>query len=208
MLKENETLNELEALLCFWKHVDSQEGFSERVLRKFFVLNYTPNGMWTYLTSVWFLANRDAEGNLDDEELYKFLDKITAFIFAYAIERPGVNALRTPVYPEMINIVNHRPVEFRNHRFDREGITDRFRTYIFANGRPVTKSILTWWAYTDKSQPLLYLDTTLEIEHIYAKKRNDVNPLSDQSNLEALRNKALLEKRVNIRAADYRFHDK
>lgn len=169
MLKENETLNELEALLCFWKHVDSQEGFSERVLRKFFVLNYAPNGMWTYLTSVWFLANRDAEGNLDDEELYKFLDKITAFIFAYAIERPGVNALRTPVYPEMINIVNHRPVEFRNHRFDREGITDRFRTYIFANGRPVTKSILTWWAYTDKSQPLLYLDTTLEIEHIYAK---------------------------------------
>ena len=101
MLKENETLNELEALLCFWKHVDSQEGFSERVLRKFFVLNYAPNGMWTYLTSVWFLANRDAEGNLDDEELYKFLDKITAFIFAYAIERPGVNALRTPVYPEM-----------------------------------------------------------------------------------------------------------
>ncbi|MBS6401814.1 MAG: hypothetical protein KH396_07800, partial [Atopobiaceae bacterium] len=39
--------------------------FSDRVLRRLFVLNYAPNDMWTYLVSVWFLSNRDAKGNLD-----------------------------------------------------------------------------------------------------------------------------------------------
>ena len=32
--------------------------------------------------------------------------------------------------------------------------------------------------------------------------------MKNQSNLEALGNKAILEKRVNIRASDYRFEDK
>lgn len=57
-------------------------------------------------------------------------------------------------------------------------------------------------------QPLMDLDTTLKIEHIYARKRNEVHPLVDRSNLEALGNKAMLEKRVNIRAADYQLADK
>lgn len=208
MLKEDATLEELEALLGFWEKIDSQEGFSERALRRLFVLNYAPNGMWTYLLSVWFLANRNENDELNDDALYKFLNKITAFIFAYAIERPGVNALRTPVYPEMINIVESRPVEFPNHHFDRSSIAERFRAYVFTNGRPVTKSILTWWAYSNSNQPLMDLDTTLEIEHIYAKKRNEVAPLKNRANLEALGNKTLLEKRVNIRAADYKFSDK
>lgn len=208
MLKEDGTLDDLEALLSFWRHVDAQEGFSERVLRRFFVLNYAPNGMWTYLVSVWFLANCDSEGHLDDDKLYVFLNKITAFIFAYAIERPGVNALRSPVYPEMVNIVEGRPVEFPNYHFDRAGITERIRAYVFTNGRPVTKSMLTWWAYSDSDQPLMGLDMTLEIEHIYAKKRFEFAPLAKRTNLEALGNKALLEKRVNIRAADYKFQDK
>ena len=48
----------------------------------------------------------------------------------------------------------------------------------------------------------------LEIEHIYAKKRNKFEPLEESENLELLGNKSLLEKRINIRAADYRFADK
>lgn len=119
-----------------------------------------------------------------------------------------MNALRSPVYPEMINIVEHRPVSFSNHRFERADITGRFQSYVFTNGRPVTKSMLAWWAFNDPDQPLIDNDTTLEIEHIYARKRNEVEPLAKRSNLEALGNKAILEKRVNIRAADYRFSDK
>ena len=84
-----------------------------------------------------------------------------------------------------------------------------FNTFRFYNGRPVTKSILTWWAYLDPKQELLPLDTAIEIEHIYAKKRNEMeHSLTNENNLEKLGNKAILEKRINIRASDYRFKDK
>lgn len=208
ILKEEGTLADLEALLAFWQAVDAQQGFSDRVLRRLFVLNYAPNGMWTYLVSVWFLANRDVDGSLDEDAFYDFLNLITGFIFAYAIERPGVNALRAPVYPEMISIVRREPVTFSNRRFDAREIAERFHAYEFTNGRPVTKSILAWWAFNDPAQPLMDIDTSIEIEHIYARKRAEVTPLRDRRNLESLGNKALLEKRVNIRAADYKFTDK
>lgn len=208
ILKEEGTLADLEALLAFWQAVDAQQGFSDRVLRRLFVLNYAPNGMWTYLVSVWFLANRDGDGRLDEDAFYDFLNLITGFIFAYAIERPGVNALRAPVYPEMVSIVRREPVTFSNRRFSAREIAERFHAYEFTNGRPVTKSILAWWAFNDPAQPLMDIDTSIEIEHIYARKRAEVTPLSDRRNLESLGNKALLEKRVNIRAADYKFADK
>lgn len=208
ILHEDGTLDDLEALLDFWRKVDAQEGFSERVLRRLFVLNYAPNSMWTYLLSTWFLAKRDVSGNLDDEELYRFLRRITGFIYAYSLERPGVNALRGPVYPALIDIVEGRDADFSAHLFNRETMLGRFRSYQFSNQRRFTRSMLVWWAYTDPEQPLMDSDTTLEIEHIYARKRNEVHPLANQANLEALGNKAMLEKRVNIRAADYQLEDK
>ena len=208
MLKSEESLSDLEVLLDFWKKVDRQEGFSERVLRELFVLNYAPNGMWTYLLSVWFLANHDEDGSCDEAALYDFLQLITGFIYAYSMERPGVNALRVPVFPQMENIIDQKPVEFSAYRFGREDITSRFKAYAFTNQRRFTRSMLVWWAFQNPKQKLMSLDTTLEIEHIYAKKRTETAPLSDPSNIEALGNKAMLEKRVNIRASDYRFSDK
>ena len=84
-----------------------------------------------------------------------------------------------------------------------------FNNYVFSNNRTITKSMLTWWAFSNEQQPLMPLETTLEIEHIFAKKRQEVeNSLVDKKNLEVLGNKSLLEKRINIRASDYRFSDK
>ena len=77
------------------------------------------------------------------------------------------------------------------------------------NARPITKAMLTWWAYTMPDQQLYSLETPLEIEHIYARNRNEKeHTLTNKWNVELLGNKALLEKRVNIRASDYRFEDK
>lgn len=209
MLRDERALDDLESLLDFWGRVGSPEDeFSEGVRRRLFVLSYAPNGMWTYLLSVWFLANRDDEGGLDEDALHEFLGKVIGFVFAYAIERPGVNALRGPVFPEMVNIVQHRDVTFASHLFQSEDIASRFRSYAFTNQRPVTKSILVWWAFRDPDQGLLDPDIKLEIEHVYARRRAQDEPLSRTSNMEALGNKAILEKRINIRAADYRFADK
>ena len=68
--------------------------------------------------------------------------------------------------------------------------------------------MLVWWAFNNEKQKLLPWDTVIEIEHIYARRGNELTPLKNQANLEALGNKAILEKRINIRASDYRFEDK
>lgn len=56
---------------------------------------------------------------------------------------------------------------------------------------------------------MLSFETVLEIEHVFARNRQlNEKSLTNPRNLEALGNKALLEKRINIRAADYKFPDK
>ena len=211
LLKQDNTLNDMITLAHFWEDVSNQDKdrFSLRILRRLFVLNYAPNGMWTYFVSVYFMENKDADGMLDDETFYHFLNKIIGFIWTYAVTNPGVNALRTPVYAEMVNIVNHLPVSFEDFKFEPSTVHSMFANFSFTNVRPITKSMLAWWAFQDSDQELMPLETVLEIEHIYARNRYDKDKsLSDIKNLKALGNKALLEKRINIRAADYRFADK
>lgn len=165
--------------------------------------------MWTYIVSVYYMTNRDENGLLDDEAFYAFLNRITAFIWAYAVIHPGVNMLRTPLFAEMINIVNNKPVTFADFPFHTAQARNAFMNYTFGNNRAVTKSMLTWWAYRSQNQPLMTLDTALEIEHIYPRNRQNLErSLSDPRNLESLGNKAILEKRINIRASDYKFADK
>lgn len=134
---------------------------------------------------------------------------MTAFIWGYAVERPGVNALRSPIYPEMVRLVHDQPLTFENYLFDRQRIRELFLNYRFSNNRPITKSMLTWWAFQDPEQVLLDPETRIEVEHIYPRRRAEAErSLSDRKSLEALGNKAFLEKSVNIRASDYRFEDK
>ena len=210
LLKNDQILDNLESLALFWKKVELQDdSFSEDVLKLLSVLHYAPNGMWTYLLSVYYMANKNDADELDNEALIVFLNKITAFVWAYAVIRPGVNALRSPAYPEMINIVNGNSVEFEDYKFEKHVVKNAFENYVFTNGRPITKSMLAWWCYQDKDQKLIPIDTVLEIEHIFSRKRQDnEKTLKDKNSLESLGNKALLEKTINIRASDYRFEDK
>ena len=211
LLKNDTTFANLEDLASFWNDVFSQneDRFSQRVLRAFYVLCYAPNSMWGYILSVYYMKNRQADGSLDEADLFTFLNKITAFTWAYAVTNPGVNSLRTPMYAEMINIIDSNPVEFEKYKFDKASLSTSFGNYEFRNTRPITKSILTWWALSDDAQKLPSLETAFEIEHIYAKNRCDKEKsLSDPKKIESLGNKAILEKRINIRASDYRFIDK
>jgi uncharacterized protein with ParB-like and HNH nuclease domain len=211
LLKQEDTLPNLKLLANFWNdiHIQNPDRFSEVVLKKLFVLHYAPNGMWTYFLSVYFLHHKDDREYLDDKRLIAFLDKIIAFIWAYAFTNPGVNALRTPVYAEMINIVSGNDVRFDDFRFDEALLTSAIHNFEFKNARPITRSMLTWWAFSHDDQPLPQLNTIFDIEHIYARKRqeNDLS-LSNIKLLETLGNKSLLEQKINIRAADFRFPDK
>jgi len=211
ILKRDETFGNLEKLASFWKSVASQDDsvFSERILKRLSILNNAPNGMWTYLLSVYFMKYSDENGLLDEDKLYVFLNRMIAFIWTYAVMRPGVNALRTPAYPAMIDIVNGKEVDFADFKFDTNQVRTMLTNYEFTNQRPITRSMLAWWAYSDENQQLISNDTTLEVEHIFSRQRQiNEKGLKDKNSLESLGNKALLEKGINIRASDYRFEDK
>lgn len=211
ILKNDTTFQNLEDLAKFWEDVYTQneDRFSQEILRKLYVLCYAPNSMWGYVLSVYYMRNRQQDGLLEEKSLAMFLDKITAFIWSYAVTNPGVNSLRTPIYAEMINIIDGKYVEFEKFKFDRTSLSTSFGNYEFRNTRPITKSMLTWWAIKYANQELPSLETTFDIEHIYARNRNEKEQsLSNPIKVESLGNKAVLEKRINIRASDYRFEDK
>ena len=210
ILKAEQTLDDLEALADFWSdvHVQNKERFSDKILRRFFVLSYAPNGMWTYLTSVYFLHHRQPDGLLEEAPFFQFLEQITAFIWACTLTNPGIGALSIPIYQEMVNVKNKEEGFFK-FKFDRDDISDTVNRYEFNNRKQITRSMLAWWAFQFDEQELLKLDTRFDTEHIYAQKRVKLDPIgSIQEKIDWLGNKSLLEKEVNIRASDYRFADK
>ena len=210
-LNSENTMLDLKKLAAFWQSIKIQDNskFSNEVLKKLYILNYAPNGMWQNLVSTYFLHFKDHKNLLDNELFLQFLNKITAFIYTYAITNPGVNALRTPAFDEMVNLVNNNDVSFSKYRFDETHTRTLFETYKFTNQRSITRSILTWYAFTLKNQPLLNLNESFHIEHIFAKKRYQMEQgLEKVEHLELLGNKILLEESINIRASDYRFEDK
>ena len=211
ILKREETFDDLNTLAIFWRDVADQNNdrFSEDVLKRLFVLHYAPNGMWSYFVSVYFMYKKDESGQLDNASFCQFLHKITAFIWAYAFTNPGVNALRTPVYAEMVNLINGQDIDFGEYRFEAKRLQGIIANFKFTNIRPITKSMLAWWAFQQTQQNLLPLTTIFQIEHIFAVNRQEKEQsLQDSANLEALGNKSFLERCSNIRASDYRFEDK
>lgn len=209
LLKNEQTFKNLEKLAEFWQRVVNQDPrFSEEILKQLYILNNAPNGMWTYLTSVYFLAKSDSNGDLQQDEFLFFLKQIIAFIFAYAIHSPGVNALRTPIYPAMVDLVNGSCLSFEKHKFKEDEIRAKFDSFSFSSNRPVTKSILVWWSFLHSAQPLLKASEPMQIEHIYARSRAQKEPLKQENLVESIGNKSILESSVNIRSSDYRFSDK
>ncbi|ETK10621.1 hypothetical protein T231_03930 [Tannerella sp. oral taxon BU063 isolate Cell 6/7/9] len=211
LLKKEQTLERIEALADFWSDVRTQnkERFSDKILRRLFVLSYAPNGMWTYLTSVYFLHHRQPDGLLEEVPFFQFLEQITAFIWACTLNNLNVSGLRKPAFLKMVQIIRGEEVTFSDFSFKREDFIRVFRNYQFSNQRQITKSMLAWWAFQFDKQELLDLGCDLHTEHIYARKRAEKEPSATiQPKLELLGNKSLLEQCINIRASDYHFADK
>lgn len=211
LLRREQTLENLVLLADFWKDVYSQneDRFSVDVLKRLFVLNYASNSLWTYIVSVYFMHYKNAENMLDNEKFYMFLNRLTGFTWAYAISNPGITALRAPVFNEMVNIIENKEIAFENYLFQEELFRSQFTNFSFSNTRAITKSMIVWWAFSFDSQELLPLDATYDIEHIFPRNRQvKEGGLSSDEVLEMLGNKSVLERRVNIRASDYRFADK
>lgn len=68
--------------------------------------------------------------------------------------------------------------------------------------------MLVWRVFRNPKQGLVDVSTKFEIEHIYVKRCAQDKALARLSDMEVLGNKSILEKRINIRALNYRFADK
>ena len=206
ILLNDETFNDLEILANFWDDVANRsEKLSPKILKKLYILNYAPYNVWHYVVSLYFMSWRD----IDEEDFCNFLDKVTAMILMNAVLDLGKQNIRRPFVKAFKDIYNGDPLEFDvQFKPQKDVMKRRLADMNFSNKKSVTWAMLAWWTFRDDAQELPPIDTKLEIEHIYAVKRNEFSPLDDESSLELLGNKALLEKRINIRASDYRFEDK
>ena len=208
LLHEDNCLDDLESLIGFWKQIYSQEDFSDRVLNRLFVLKYSTNNVWTYILSVWFMVNRDDDNKVSENDLYQFLNILTAFLLTCSLAKEPIGSVRSMMLREILNIVQHRPLTFSNYKLKTSQFKTNCKPGNFSNARPITKFVLAWWAFEDPYQRVLPIDTALEIEHIYSVRRNKIRPLRSRGLLDSLGNKSLIEKRINIRASDYNFSDK
>ncbi len=92
------------------------------------------------------------------------------------MERPGVNALRVPVFPQMEQSSSTKSLWSFLHTASTAKTLhrDSRRTHSRTRGA-FTRSMPVWWAFQNPKQSTMS-STTLEIEHIYAKKRTETAP--------------------------------
>ena len=208
--KSEKSFEDLETLANFWNDIAlrDDERFSERILKRLYVLSYSPYNIWSYIVSIYFMGNKDSNNKLDEEKFCNFLNKITAMFLMHAIVNPGTQNIRRPFFLEFQNIFHGNEINFNQFKQNKKIFYEKLSDTKFSNQKKITRAMLAWWLFQDENQDLPPLDTKLEIEHIYAKRRAEFEPLQDNESLELLGNKVLLEKRINIRASDYRFADK
>jgi len=208
--RNEKSFEDLVTLANFWDDIKkrAEERFSPRILKRLYVLSYSPYNIWSYIVSIYFLGNRDAQDKLDDEKFYKFLHKITAMFLMHSIVNPGNQNIRRPFFLEFQNIFKGNELSFEQFKQDKKLFRVKLENTIFSNSKRITRAMLAWWLFQNANQELPPLDTKLEIEHIYAKKLTETKPLANVENLELLGNKSLLEKRINIYASNLPFANK
>ena len=206
ILRDKNTFADLETLAQFWDDVAARsDRFSPQILKKLYVLSHSPYSVWSYVVSLYFMSWHD----LDEEDFAHFLDKITALILINGILDFGKQTIRRPFVLEFKNIYNGEPIKFEQYRQKERLVRSRLGEMKFSNTKLITRAMLAWWTFRDENQELPPVETKLHIEHIFAKKRQELHhELTNPDALELLGNKALLEDAINIRASDYRFVDK
>lgn len=205
LLRDREVYEDLETLAQFWDDVTNRsDRFSSQVLKKLYVLSYSPYSVWSYVVSLYFMSWRE----LDEKDFYKFLDKITALILINGVLDFGKQTIRRPFVLEFKNIYNGEPIKFEQYRQKESLVRSRLVEMNFSNSKLITRAMLAWWTFQNPTQTLPPPNIELHQEHIYAKNRHEFEPLNNPELLETLGNKALLEKGINTGAADYRFVDK
>lgn len=206
LLRNKDVYEDLETLAQFWDDVANRsDRFSPQVLKKLYVLSYSPYSVWSYVVSLYFMS----WGETDEKYFCQFLDKITALILINGVLDFGTQTIRRPFVLEFKNIYNGEPIKFEQYRQKESLVRSRLGEMNFSNSKMITRAMLAWWTFQNPAQDLPPSDTKLQIEHIYAKSRHEnFQSLKNPEALECLGNKTLLEEKINKNASDNPFADK
>ncbi|WP_322548998.1 DUF262 domain-containing HNH endonuclease family protein [Flavobacterium psychraquaticum] len=213
-LKDDNLINEIMALAIFWRDINSNIEpeeevsyvISEEVRKYVHCLSCYPNEFWKYVTSVFFLKNRENENF--DKDLCVILPKLIAFLFAKFIDAPSVNAIKDDIYSSCISTQNKNELQYRII-FNEELLFKKIDEH--ASSR-LSRALLLLDAYLNSNQSEL-IPVTFDIEHIFPKKWQETNYNGwDKKDadlyLDRFGNKIIFEKKLNIQAGNGYFGNK
>ena len=207
-LKNDDLMPEITDLAYFWRYIntsiepdiDFSYIISKQTRIYLHCLNHYPNEYWKYVTSVFFLKNKDSLGF--EQEFESFLKKLIAFLFAKFIEYPSVNAIKDDIYQSCISINVDNKLQFK-YSLNEELLKQQIDNH---SSSRISRALLLLHAYLDPDQKSL-IPYTFDIEHIFPKKWQDTNYNGWNKNdadlfLDRFGNKVVFEKKLNIQAGN------
>ncbi|MDI2090352.1 HNH endonuclease family protein [Commensalibacter oyaizuii] len=165
-------------------------------------LKLYPNEFWRYIVSVYYAANKK---DFNSSKFTLFLKELLAFLYAKFLISPTSSAIKTDIYKACVEIYHN------NFKSFNQLVPEKIHFKNNSSGK-LTKGILLLYAYmySDKQE---LLPDNIEVEHICPKKWQNTNYNgwsyeNAQKYLEALGNKIVLEKKLNIQCGNNYFGKK
>ena len=156
-LKNDDLMPEITDLAYFWRYIntsiepniDFSYIISKQTRIYLHCLNHYPNEYWKYVTSVFFLKNKDSLGF--EQEFESFLKKLIAFLFAKFIEYPSVNAIKDDIYQSCISINVDNKLQFK-YSLNEELLKQQIDNH---SSSRISRALLLLHAYLDPNQKSL-----------------------------------------------------
>ena len=207
-LKDKNLISELLDLAYFWRFINTEIEpeidytylVSTKAKIHLHCLSSYPNEFWKYVTSVFFMKNKESQTFEFDFE--NMLQKLIAFLFAKFINQPSVNAIKDDIYNSCISLNTSNELQYKfalNEVLLRQQIDGH-------SSSKISRALLLLYAYLNPRQTEL-VPSTFDIEHIFPKKWQDTNyngwtKTDADLYLDRFGNKTVFEKKLNIQAGN------
>jgi hypothetical protein len=207
-LKDTNLISELLDLAYFWRFINTEIEpeidytylVSTKAKIHLHCLSSYPNEFWKYVTSVFFMKNKESQ--TFDFDFENMLQKLIAFLFAKFINQPSVNAIKDDIYNSCISLNTSNELQYKfalNEVLLRQQIDGH-------SSSKISRALLLLYAYLNPRQTEL-VPSTFDIEHIFPKKWQDTNyngwtKTDADLYLDRFGNKTVFEKKLNIQAGN------
>ena len=211
-LKQPDLMKELQELAEFWLTVKRDESefqgrefISRQSFKYLHCLNHYPNEYWKYVTSAYFLKNKDSHSF--HANFSEYLATLISFLFSEFVQKPTVNAIKEPCFQFCIDIFEGNPLTITS------SISSEFSITLSQTANyKIARAMILLHAYLNSNQ-IDMIDSNFEIEHIFPRKwqaanYNGWNQNDAKGYLERYGNKVAIGKKLNIQAGNGYFGQK